>query len=551
VKAGSKTQHFRWLFVILAVSILIVTTVSIAVLYDTAFTQHRLRLVETVQSQARLIESIARFDAELSDENHPGGWQPATLSKVIDAHRQFEGFGDSGEFTLARRRGPTIVFLLSHRHFDLDTPKPVPFASDLAEPMRLALSGTPGTVIGLDYRGEQVLAAYEYIELLDLGLVAKIDLAEIRAPYIRTGFNAAAVAMLVVFVTGVVFVRITTPIARQIEQQEQTFHSLARSAQEGIVLIDRHGIIQFANPAMNSLLGYADEELPGKNISMLVPSPHREQHDRYIKRYLRTGVSQIVGTKRQLVAQHKNGAHIPVDLSVSEILLNHAHLFTGIVTDLTVQRELQREVLAIPEREQRRIGQELHDNLGQQLTGLGLLAKSLLGKVGQSEYELAEKLGSGLQVALAQVRDLSRGLVPMQIDAQGFNVALRNLGEEIGRQSKITVTLDVNSEVLVSDNTMAMQLYRIAQEALNNAVKHAGAQHITVSLKPEYNRGVLEVLDDGRGVPARFDRSSGIGLRIMKYRCGLFEGEISIEPGDRGGTLLRCRFPLDARTQES
>ncbi len=139
----------------------------------------------------------------------------------------------------------------------------------------------------------------------------------------------------------------------------------------------------------------------------------------------------------------------------------------------------------------------------------------------------------------------------MQIDAEGFIVALRNLGEEIERHSKLTVTLDVDNAVQVSDNTTAMQLYRIAQEALNNAVKHAGARHITVSLKPEYNRGVLEVLDDGCGVPARFDRSSGIGLRIMKYRCGLFDGEISIDPGDRGGTRLRCRFPLDAGKQES
>ena len=118
----------------MTVTTLIVTVASIASLYDAAFTQHRLRLVETVKSQARLIEAIARFDSKSSDADHPQGWQTATLDQVIDAHRQFEGFGQTGEFTLARKDGHQITFVLSHRHYDLDTPQPIPFAGKWADP---------------------------------------------------------------------------------------------------------------------------------------------------------------------------------------------------------------------------------------------------------------------------------------------------------------------------------------------------------------------------------------------------------------------------------
>jgi hypothetical protein len=139
---------------------IIVETVTIGLLYTTAVNEERTRLKETAQSQARLIEAIARFDIQYSS-NYPFGSKEATLSQIIDAHDKYQGFGETGEFTLSKKEDDHIVFLLSHRHFDLQNPKPVPFDSKLAQPMRLALSGQSGTIIGLDYRGEKVLAAYE------------------------------------------------------------------------------------------------------------------------------------------------------------------------------------------------------------------------------------------------------------------------------------------------------------------------------------------------------------------------------------------------------
>jgi C4-dicarboxylate-specific signal transduction histidine kinase len=174
-------------------------------------------LVETAQSQARVIEAVTRFDAVYSND-YPDGAEAATLSQIIDAHEQYKGFGETGEFTLARREGNDIVFLLSHRHYDLSNPQPVPFDSELAEPMRRALSGQSGTVVGLDYRGTAVIAAHEPVKGLKLGIVAKIDMAEVRAPFVWAALISLGAALLVILLGSALFVRVTSPMIRRLQE---------------------------------------------------------------------------------------------------------------------------------------------------------------------------------------------------------------------------------------------------------------------------------------------------------------------------------------------
>jgi hypothetical protein len=202
---------------VMAFVVLLVAVTSFNMLFQTALAEERARLVETAKSQARLIEAIARFDAMYSND-YPAGAREATLSQILDAHRHYEGFGRTGEFTLSRRDGEEIVFLLSHRYSNLRTPKSVPFNSGLAEPMQLALTGHSGTIIGLDYRGETVLAAYEPVQELDLGIVAKIDLAEVRAPFIRAGLLSGLIAILVIVAGSAFFIRITNPLLNKLQE---------------------------------------------------------------------------------------------------------------------------------------------------------------------------------------------------------------------------------------------------------------------------------------------------------------------------------------------
>ena len=180
----SDRKRFLSLILIMTSVSLVAAGIAIVLLYRAALDESRQRLVETARSQARLIEAVARFDRVWSVD-YPEGWVSATLGQVTDAHERYEGFGKTGEFTLARRDKDSIIFLLSHRHADLESPKPVPFESELSEPMRRALLGQSGTVIGLDYRGTRVVAAHEPVAELNLGIVAKIDIAEVRAPFIK------------------------------------------------------------------------------------------------------------------------------------------------------------------------------------------------------------------------------------------------------------------------------------------------------------------------------------------------------------------------------
>ncbi len=523
---------------------LIVAAVSTFSLYQTAIDQHRLRLIETVKSQARLIEAIAGFGAFNSSSGINSNWQETTLQQVKNAHSQFSGFGQTGEFTLARRSNTQIEFVLSHRHYDLDTPRPIPFEGKWAQPMRLALAGNSGTVIALDYRGVLVLAAHEPISLLDLGLVAKIDLAEIRAPFVRAGLLALGVGMLVVLFASSLFFRITKPIAQQIEQQAETFRTLAETSIEGIVLFDEIGKIEYINPAAKVMFGYDHNELIGESINRLIPKTFGNQRDDYIEKHLKTRSGMMIDTEPQLVGLRKNGDQFPIYLSIGDINLEHTRLFAGVVMDISQQIRLQREIMEVPVREQRRIGQELHDGIGQQLTGLGMLATSLLNKASRPMHDLASQLATGLQETLKQVRALSHGLVPIEIDAQGFTTALRNLTENIQQQSHVQVNLELHDDIHFSNNTMVLHLYRIIQEALNNAIKHGKPSEIRISLSIDGDDGLLKVYDNGKGIADDIDNNNGLGLSIMKYRSNLFEGEIKIHSGQNGGTMVTCRFPL-------
>jgi len=191
--------------------VLAVETITVGILYRAAFKEERLRLTETAKSHARLIEAVARFD-KIYSKNYPYGASQATLNQIRDAHSKYQGFGETGEFTLATKKDDQIIFLLNHRHYDLNNPKPVPWDSNLAEPIRLALSGKSGTVVGLDYRGEKVLAAYEPVAELNLGIVSKIDLSEIRAPFMEAGFLSGFIAVAIIVLGAVIFMNITNPI---------------------------------------------------------------------------------------------------------------------------------------------------------------------------------------------------------------------------------------------------------------------------------------------------------------------------------------------------
>jgi PAS domain S-box-containing protein len=218
----------------------------------------------------------------------------------------------------------------------------------------------------------------------------------------------------------------------------------------------------------------------------------------------------------------------------------------GIAEDVTDRRRLEREILEISDREQARIGQDLHDGLCQQLVSLGFDNNSLeqqLAARALPEVAAAQKMGKVLDDAIAEARSLSRGLFPVQLEADGLSLALQQLAAGVCARAKVNCRMDCPHPVLVRDNTVATHLYRIAQEAVNNAVKHSRAGSILIQLKTNHNRIELKVSDDGIGIPISRNPTGGMGLHIMNYRAQAIGGTLIIERAPRHGTIVFCSAP--------
>ncbi len=259
----------------------IVGTTAVVFLYRAAMFGERERLTEMVKSQGRLIEVIARHDMTYKP-NASGGTIQATMGLIADTHSNHKRFGKTGAFALAGRVDDRIIFLLQHEPEDPDKALSVPWHSPLAQPMRLALSGGSGVMVGLDYRGKEVLAAYESVAILDLGIVAKIDLEEVRAPFVRAGLLAVMVILVVSIGGAVLFVRITRPMmprverhardlektVAELEESEGRFRKMIERNPDAILILNRGGDILFANPTAHVLFGRPVEALMGVNLGL-------------------------------------------------------------------------------------------------------------------------------------------------------------------------------------------------------------------------------------------------------------------------------------------
>jgi len=268
-------MHFREIADTKRLLVLILVMVGVAAssaglggwgLYRAALDEQRNWLYDLVKTQARMIEAVARFDAQFSQHDHPDGANFATINQMLDAYNRSEGFGQSGEFVLGRLDGGLIVFLDTGRRSGAGAPGPVSVDSNMAEPMRRALQGHSGTMIGTDYRGVRVLAAYEPVAVLNVGLVAKIDMSEVRAPFIRVAIMGGLGALFIIILGGVLTHRISAPFVGDLKLQAQMLKNMS----EGVLLIrSEDAMIVFANPKFEVMFGYDPGELIGKNVSVV------------------------------------------------------------------------------------------------------------------------------------------------------------------------------------------------------------------------------------------------------------------------------------------
>ena len=224
----------------------------------------------------------------------------------------------------------------------------------------------------------------------------------------------------------------------------------------------------------------------------------------------------------------------------------------GTTQDITERKRLEREILEISNREQRRIGQDLHDELGQLLTGICFRVVELendLRKMNHAETDDAAEIGEMVEEAIKQTRALARGLNPVSMEAGGLKTALATLTRSIEQIYEIPCTLTNPTPLLIDDNETATHLYRIAQEALNNAIKHGKASRLDVSLTQTDATITLTVRDNGIGIPNLDDQGEGMGLRNMRYRASMIHGSFDVQRGEDGGTVVSCQFTTNRAGQ--
>lgn len=252
---------------------------------------------------------------------------------------------------------------------------------------------------------------------------------------------------------------------------------------------------------------------------------------------------KLLGEREQDVRQvEKKTINIVISGSSLAVIFLGTSIFL-LTAEMRRRSRLEREVLKISEREQRRIGQDLHDGLCQHLTGISLLSRSLRQKLSGERAGEVEQITRLINESIEQTRLITRGLLPVPNEKMGLMLALRDLAEAVERIKEGGCTFECPFPLPIPEPSTATNLYRIAQEATQNALKHADARHITIRLRRDAEAIVLEVMDDGRGFPAEIT-SSGLGLEIMNYRAESINASLQIRPRDGGGTVVACILPL-------
>jgi PAS domain S-box-containing protein len=313
-----------------------------------------------------------------------------------------------------------------------------------------------------------------------------------------------------------------------------------------VVLNDEGRILRF-NPACEVATGYSLEEVQGKCVWDLFLLPEEAERFRAIFAVLR---SDLLAQDYQTTWMTKHGEQRLI--AWTSTLLPGAGdtsnyiIATGI--DITERKQLEKAILEISAREQRRIGQDLHDGLGQHLTGIAFMAKvheAKLAEQKRKETEDAAKIVKLVNEAIHKTRELARGLLPVVSDSHGLMSALQLWTAEVEDLFGVSCRFQCELPVPIADVTTATHLYRIAQEAVNNAMKHGGARKIVIQLTAEQGRGRLAVHDDGVGIVEGPAGAQGMGLHIMHYRAGMIGGALEVRRDSPRGTVVTCSFPME------
>jgi len=364
-------------------------------------------------------------------------------------------------------------------------------------------------------------------------------------------------------------------ISRDITQRNvdrRMFDRLLEAAPDGFVILDAPGRMWLANARAERLFGIPRKAMIGTAFEMMLAPGERDRFGKLRKDFLARPEHAERFRAMELAGLRKDGSEFPMEISLSQLETPEGALIIIDITDITerktaeqtirqlnseleqrvqqrtselmeqimARRQLEDEILQISEREQRRIGQDLHDDLGQQLAGAWMMADVLqrtLMAEKSPQSAAAKKISEVLQKALSHARSLARGLHPVSPEQGGFTRALQNLAAQSSELFDVKCRFECRESSPIQTETAMMHLYRITQEAVSNAVKHGKAKNIRIRL----SASTLTITDDGAGLKVKLP-GDGMGLRIMRYRAEMCGGTLSVRNGRSKGVVVSCEF---------
>jgi PAS domain S-box-containing protein len=331
---------------------------------------------------------------------------------------------------------------------------------------------------------------------------------------------------------------------KSLREERDFVSAVLQTAGALVVVLDEAGRVVRFNRACEQVTGYAADEIVGKAIWDLLLPPEEVIVVRTVFEQLQAGQlpSRFENCWLTKAGQRRLISWANTVLTNSDGTVKHI-IGTGL--DITERKRLENQILEISEREQRRFGHDLHDGLGQRLTGLEMLSHALAEDLNDHASALAKqarRLNRELRETVTQARLISHSLAPVPLEGEGLMHGLMELAASTNRIPGVACRFTCDPPVCIQDVTTATHLYRMAQEAVNNALKHGRAREVNITLKEQADGLELRVENNGRAIPPADPAGGGMGLNVMRYRAGVIGASLAIESGKRKGVRVTCTW---------
>jgi PAS domain S-box-containing protein len=546
--------------------------------YTRALELQRQHLVDLLQSQAQLIgKTVAESGS---------GAVPVPPALAVDSAAA--GIPGSSapqfEFVLGRRINDQAISV--ERYWNRDGgagPVLVVPGDGAAEPLRQALAGQTGVMTGRNFRGREVLAAYMPLSGSSYGLVAQVDLAGFRRPYLLAGASLAAAAVLLMLIGLYLMSRRIHPVLARLRESEIRYRSMIQSMDEGVVVIDERGLIRTVNPSMERLFGYTQEELRGRNVKILMPENYAEAHDGYLEKYVQTGEKHIIGVGREVPGLRRDGTEFPMQLFVGEMIVGEQRLFSGIVHDISERKKGEAEVIEARARAEQaaasksqflaNMSHEIRTPMNGVLGMLELLSQSELGPAERGYVGMAQQSAASLLTLINDILDLSKieaghlGLERIATDLHDAIETTAAIAAGLAAEKDLRLNCCIAADVPARAIADPARLRQVLLNLLGNAIKFTerGEVNLIVEAGARSGQGIelqFSVEDTGSGIEAgrlevlfdpftQADSSisrryggTGLGLTISRHLVEMMGGKIwaESEPGQGSAFRFTAQF---------